>query len=83
MVGLAAVVAAAAVSSADATPMFNSRATIGTGSNTASVAGSTGSNLAASVLRVTGATVTCPDTTYKLTGVTTGQLLFDPTFGPA
>jgi hypothetical protein len=80
---LAVALAATAVSSASATGMLNSRSPIGTGSNTASVAGSTGPNLAASVLGVTGATVTCPDVSYNVTGVSTSDATVDPTFGPA
>jgi hypothetical protein len=80
-VGLAVALAAMAVSSASATGMLNSRSPIGTGSNTASVADSMGPNLAASILGVTGATVTCPDVTYNVTQVTTFDARVDPSFG--
>jgi hypothetical protein len=85
-VGLAVSLGTVVVSSAGATTglgMFSSRAPLGTGSNTASVAGSTGSNLSASVLGVTGATITCPDTTYTVTQVSTFDARVDPSFGPA
>jgi hypothetical protein len=84
--GLAVAFAAMAVSSASATAgpgMLNSRAPAGPGSNTAAVAGNTGPNLAASVLGVTGATVTCPDTTYTVNSVSTTDANVSPTFGPA
>jgi hypothetical protein len=79
---LAVALAAVAAPSSNATTMFNSRAPIGIGSNTAAVAGSTGSNLAASVLGVTGSTVSCPDTTFTVTGVTTTDVRIDPAYGP-
>jgi hypothetical protein len=83
-IGIAVSLGAVAVSPAGATAMLDSRGSLSSiiGSNTASVAGSTGSNLPASVIGVTGTTVTCPDTTYTVTQLSTLHAKVDPAFGP-
>jgi hypothetical protein len=81
--GLAVAFAAVAVSSASATTgpaMLNSASPIGTASNIAATAGSTGGNLGAHTFTATSAQVSCTTASYKVTTVTTTTSTIDPSY---
>jgi hypothetical protein len=62
--------------------MFASRSPLGTGSSTASIAGSTGANLPSTVFGVTNATISCSHPHVTVTNTSTVDVTADLTFGP-
>jgi hypothetical protein len=81
--GLAVAFAAMAVSSASATAgpaMLTSASPLGTGHNTAAVAGSTGVNLPPHTFTAGGARVSCPDADFRVTSVTTNTASVDASY---